>query len=428
MRLIQPGFRSWRGYEPGMDLPSSSRVEVVGCEELAEQLLKLDPPRVGYVTIERSLDRNGHEPLGKRLYTRADLQPYLPDADDQGHAPDEPDDDDGWTSGAFDDEPDEPEHGIQPAASAPPTEGAGDGDDALDLVRGVVAWLHTLAEEQTNAAGGEVTLRLKVWSLKGLKMIYSKRLRATPRPQESLIAVDEDDDRARAPGLLSDEADLVEPDTWRAMNSTVRTLLKTAMLATNSVMSAQGEQGRMTRTAYTAGLRALQDAFDASRRASREDLAAMRETHKATVAHLNQVVQQQARQLADAYQRIDGLVGETLGFRIDLADLGVHQTRSAEDRKVVADLGKNFMDQAGNLAQLWLASKTGMMFDPELIELLKVVQEDDKLRTALKNPKLLALLKNPELRAVFVTSLNDAADALFGAMNDTTPPTDSTPT
>lgn len=357
-----------------MDLPASRLVDVVGLDELAAQLVKLAPERVGYLSIERCLPRNGAEPLGRRNYTRTDLHAFVDD-----DAPEPP----GWA--------DEPE---PPSPTAAP---ADEDAERVVLVRAVCRWIVELAEEQS-AGDGEFKLKVTAWAPKGSQNLYSKRLAVVVRQTDQ--ADREEPSPTAAPiGLPVEEDDKVESGTWSEMNRAVRSLLRTTLGTFQTVLEAQADASRQTRITHASEVRL------------------MREANAATTEHLRQVIRQQSEQLRDAFGRIDELIGETLGFKIDVAELGIGQTRSLEDRRVSADLQKQFVDQAGSLAQLWLASKTGVLFDPELLELMKVVQADDALRTALKSPKVLAMLKSAVARPVVISTLVDAAEA-FAKMAD----------
>jgi len=417
-----------------MDLPSSSVVDVHGLDEFAAQLLRHAPSSIGYLAAERILPRNAVEPLGRRQYTRSDLTAYLPEDEDEeggGAWAEEPerdadgaDDDEGFGGDHDDDDSQDSNGAADPTAPTPPHS---EQDEALVLTRAVARWIIELAEE--NVADGEAKLRIKVWSPKGTKMLYSKRLRVVARePDEPRVDEAEPAPQHLPRPLENDPGpDRAEPASWAALNGAMRGFLRTALGTMETLHAGQTEQSRMDRIAHSAQLRSLRDAFDSSRRAHREDLETMRDAHRATVGHLRGIIASQAEQLKQAHEQIDSLLGETLGFKIDLAELGMGQQRSHEDRKVSADLQKQFMDQAGSLAQLWLASKTGVLFDPELIELMKLVQADDALRAALKNPKLLALLKNPEMRQVVIATLNDAAESFAQATGNAGNPSSTEP-
>lgn len=367
-----------------MDLPQSERVDVTGLEELYATLVRHPPDAIGYFTLRRCLPKNRFEPIGRRNYNRADLAGYLEEEDDDPGA---------WT---LDDPPD-------PLS----LDGAAPQDPAIAesraLARAAVACILEVADQELGS-DGDLTLKLEVWSPKGETLLYAPRLRVSAKNPRTEARAEEPAPVAPTLPLDPVVGTGIERGTWTELNRTIRDLLTTAQHAYGHSFQLIHRSAGASREAYTA------------------DMSQQRAVHEATVAQLRSVIEQQAGQLRDAFATIDKLIADTLGFKIDLAELGVGQHRTMEDRQVTADLQKRFIDQAGQLGQLWMASKTGILFDPELLDLLKVIQEDEALRRALKNPKLLVMLRNPALRAIFVQVLNDAAEAVVEP-----PPAEPTP-
>lgn len=96
---------------------------------------------------------------------------------------------------------------------------------------------------------------------------------------------------------------------------------------------------------------------------------------------------QEYSKLFDAYLNEDRLTARTI-------TAGAQET---ERNRLRAELGKTTIEQIGKVTTHVVAGWNKL--DPELMEVLNVIQEDAELMRTLKSPKVRAFLQNPDARA-----------------------------
>lgn len=132
---------------------------------------------------------------------------------------------------------------------------------------------------------------------------------------------------------------------------------------------------------------------------------------------------QELSKLFDAYLSEDRLTARVV----------TASTQEAERNRLRAELGKTTIEQLGKISSHVVAGWNKL--DPELMEVLNVIQEDAELMTTLKSPKVRSFLKDPQARAAlkrvltqFGAAYAEPPSADERAPADQAPPSTSTPT
>lgn len=155
------------------------------------------------------------------------------------------------------------------------------------------------------------------------------------------------------------------------------------------------------------------------------------------------------REMADRYQEMNGSLSEELrASRIQVNALVESITHAkiahaeaeartirqqaatvVEDQrsKVAQDLGKQAIDQVGQLVGLLAMKQSGVSVDPQLAGVLGALQKNPQFSEAMKNPGVVQMLQDPGNVEYLAGWLKDAAEAIKGAQPDATA-TQQTPT
>ena len=381
-----------RGYVPGYPGAMSTRplrFDYDGLEHAEEALAKAaiggEP---SYVRMTRIDSATSSPQIGRREWNAIDMANYL--REDDG---DESDD----TMSSLYDEPIDVDTAATPDAGNAAAAAASKDEQHRIMAAAMIRWAKDLARGQMGPDSDEVLFKLELRSPKGAAVLAAPRIRCrlvkgvtegpdgTPNIDPTIPV-----QPAGAPTVLAATGRVVDPDqrAWNALNVAFDGMV-------NNWQRAMG----LNQAAYThltrLNLAVLQDTREATAMTNRELLNSLRRLTKEN---------------ADKDQLIRRLADELIGFRIDLAGLGLDTAGQRDHSEQNAAMVNNAVQQIGKLGELYIAGRHDI--EPELVAILMMVRSDAKLLECLKNPKVLKALKNPEFRDGIIDTLNTVAASI----------------
>ncbi len=342
-------------------------VHITEADEL-RKLFERDAEEIGHISVREVLSRSKYQALGRRDFTRADLNAFMPDEPygssaiardfedrDPDASPDEDDDEDGRSK-------------------------------AREKRNLIIASLEFVRTTVASALGKRrsATFQVQAWRPKGVSVCFA--FRVTGRHND-LDADDADDGPA-------DKADTPLSDAPTIAASTPRTLPDPMELPETVVAHIESayrklfdsvERGHQVTQVMTQD--AMHDLMASHQHAARQLIGANGELRK------------QITQLNTELERREGVIAELqstlLSVKVDTAALALDREVRADpaELKLRQEIATSVIDNIGALGRMALASKLGL--DPALIGLLDAVTKDEKLMERLRMPEVSQMFGEP---------------------------------
>lgn len=335
--------------------------------------MEREAENIGHVSVREVISRSKYNPLGRRDFTRADLDAYLPDEDYQSDL-----------AAEFDEaDPDAPPS-AESATDADAARTRAKAKDLLRLVEGAMEFVRRTIEMQMGKRRFAI-FQVQAWRPKGTNVCFA--MRVTGRHND----MDEDEDgeepaQREEPGLGSD-APTIAPSPVRDLPEPMElpeTVLAHIESAYRKLFDSVERGHQVTQVITRDTMHGMMASYQ---HASRQFIGANAELRK------------QITQLNTELERREGVIAELqstlLSVKVDTAALGMDRETRADpaELRVRQEIATSVIDNIGALGRMALASKLGL--DPALIGLLDAITKDDKLLEKLRQPEVSQMFTEP---------------------------------
>ncbi len=346
-------------------------VNLVETAELRRNLER-EAENIGHVSVREVLSRSKYQPIGRRDFTRADLDAFMTGDDYQTALAAEFDEQD----------PDTP----APESTDEEKKARAKAKEKQRLVDATLEFVRRTVELQMGKRRFAI-FQVQAWRPKGVNVCFA--MRVTARHND----VDDDDDEG---------TDSQEPKGEAVEDLLAPTILPSIPRELPDPMELPPSVVAHIESAY-------RKLFDSLERGHQVSQVITQDTMHGIMAGSQSVARQfvgvsvelrkQIVQLTAELERREGVISELqsalLSVKVDTAALGMDREVRADpaELKVRQEIATSVIDNIGALGRMALASKLGL--DPALIGLLDAITKDDKLLEKLRLPEVSQMFSEP---------------------------------
>lgn len=331
--------------------------------------LEREAENIGHVSVREVISRSKYQPIGRRDFTRADLDAFMPDEDYQ-------------TAMAAEFDQRDPDMPVDETDGDKTTHA--NAKDQQRLVDATLEFVRRTIELQMGKRRFAI-FQVQAWRPKGVNVCFA--MRVSGRHNE----VDDEEDEGDAPGGGRELDDALAP----TIQPSERRDLPEPMELPESVQ-AHIESG------YRKLFDAMERGHQVSQVINRDALYGVMVGSQSVARQfvgVSSELRKQISQLTTELERREGVIAELqamlLSVKVDTAAIALDREMRADpaELKMRQEVATSVIDNIGALGRMALASKLGL--DPALIGLLDAITKDDKLLEKLRQPEVSQMFSEP---------------------------------